>query len=222
MKGRYPDLNITLLSTLEAILLTTALSTDAFVASFAYGSNEIKIPVRSVIIINIICTTTLTISLFLGNVIRPMLQPHITNIICFLILMALGIVKLFDSSIKAYIRRKKDRITKIKFSLFRLNFVLTVYADPEKADFDASRTLSSYEAITLAIALSLDGIAVGFGAALTSVNHIEIIFFSFLLGIFAVKLGCCIGHKVVQKLSIDLSWLSGVLLMILATLKIIN
>lgn len=39
---------------LEALLLVTALSVDAFVASFAYGANKIRIPLSSVAVINLI------------------------------------------------------------------------------------------------------------------------------------------------------------------------
>jgi len=37
---------------LETILLVLALSLDAFVASMAYGTNGIKIPFKSIIIID--------------------------------------------------------------------------------------------------------------------------------------------------------------------------
>ena len=41
---------------LEALLLVVALSMDAFVASFAYGAQRIKIPFSSAAIISVICT----------------------------------------------------------------------------------------------------------------------------------------------------------------------
>ncbi|WP_027399287.1 sporulation membrane protein YtaF [Anaerovorax odorimutans] len=213
-------MGITIISTIEALLLTAALTTDAFTASFAYGTNKIKIPFLSLMIINIICTSTLMLSLFIGYLIRPFLPSQLTNIICFLILLILGIIKLFDSSIKTYIRRKKGINTKINFSLFQLNFILTIYADPEEADCDFSRSLSPFEAVSLAIALSLDGLAVGFGAALSNINYLEVIVFSLLLGIIAVKLGFFIGNKIAEKLSINLSYLSGIFLILFAFIKL--
>ena len=62
--------------------------------------------------------------------------------------------------------------------IFDLNFVLTVYADAEKADADQSKTLSAGEALTLALALSVDGFAAGFGWGLTHINYIELILLS--------------------------------------------
>ena len=42
---------------LEALLLVVALSLDAFVASFAYGAQRIRIPYSSAAIISVICTS---------------------------------------------------------------------------------------------------------------------------------------------------------------------
>lgn len=88
-----------------------------------------------------------------------------------------GLIKLFDSSIKSFIRKHKGIRKQLRFSMFSLNFILNIYADPEDADTDSSRDLSPREAVSLAIALSLDGLAVGFGAGLANFNIIEVIVF---------------------------------------------
>ena len=209
---------ITLL--IESIILVTALSLDAFVASFAYGTNKIKIPFLSALILTFICSLTLTISLILGNIIRPYLPESLTHIICFIILFILGITKLFDSSIKAYIRKKKTLNKRITFKALNLHFILNIYADPRIADKDDSRTLSLSEAISLALALSIDGLAVGLGAALANVNSIMIVVISILIGMIAVMGGSLLGEKVSNKINLDLSWLSGILLVILGFMKL--
>ena len=45
-----------LFSLLETGWLVTALSVDAFVASFSYGANHIRIPLRSVAFVSGICS----------------------------------------------------------------------------------------------------------------------------------------------------------------------
>lgn len=55
---------------LEALLLVVALSMDAFVASFAYGAQRIKIPFSSAAIISVICTAMLAVSLLAGALLR--------------------------------------------------------------------------------------------------------------------------------------------------------
>ncbi|MFR2843702.1 MAG: manganese efflux pump [Acutalibacteraceae bacterium] len=64
--------------------------------------------------------------------------------------------------------------------------------------------LSPAEAASLAVALSLDGLAVGFGAALMQVNVLIVMLFSLAVGMLAVRLGGKIGNRAAQKLSFDL------------------
>lgn len=205
---------------LEALLLVVALSLDAFVASFAYGAQRIRIPYSSAAIISVICTAMLAVSLLAGSLLRPFLPQSLTKGLCFAILFLLGLVKLCDSTIKTLIRKHKRMHRQVSFSLFSLKFILDVYADPEKADRDGSRELSPAEAASLAVALSLDGLAVGFGAALMQVNFLMVMLFSLAAGMLAVRLGGKIGNRAAQKLPFDLSWLSGALLIVLAILKL--
>lgn len=207
-------------SIMETLLLVTAISLDSFVASFAYGTNKIKIPFLSVIIISTISSLILIISLFLGSIISPIIPPLVTSIICFTILFTLGIVKLFDSSIKALIRKYNKLTKEIKFSLFSLHFILNIYADPQNADSDLSSELSPLEALSLSLALSIDSLAVGFGAGMATFNLLEIIIFSFLFAMLSVILGSYIGYKLAERTDLNLSWLSGILLIILAIMKL--
>lgn len=95
-----------------------------------------------------------------------------------------------------------------------------MYADPKIADVNESNSLSPMEALSLAIALSFDGFAVGLGAALVDINVWFVIILSFFLGILAIILGCLFGNLISKKISMNISWLSGILLLIIAFLKI--
>ena len=205
---------------LEPLVLVTALSVDAFVASFAYGTNQIKIPFRSVAVISGICSAILGVSLFLGSLVRPFMPEHLAGVLCFSILFLLGIAKLCDSAIKSLIRRSQGIHKKISFSAMHLRFILDVYANPENAECDCSKSLSAVEAAPLAIALSLDGLAVGFGAALSEAAPLRAVLFSLVANVIAVCAGSLTGNKVAEKIPLDLSWVSGLLLIVLAFLKL--
>lgn len=207
---------ITVYPLLESLLIVTALSIDAFVSSFAYGTNKIKIPIKSILIINIICSLILAFSLFFGVLLRPLISQSLAQFVSFSILFILGITRLFDSTIKTLIRKYNNIEKKVEFSILDLKFILNVYANPEKADIDSSRIVSSKEAIFLAIALSLDSFAVGFGAGLSDVNHFQIIGFSLITDMFAIIFGCYFGNIIAKKFSLNLSWLSGLILIFLA------
>jgi Predicted membrane protein len=193
---------------------------DAFVSSFAYGTNKIKIPFKSVAVIAIVCSSFLAASIFLASFLNSFISEEITRILAFSILFLLGLAKFFDSTIKLYIKRHNQLNKELKFSVFNLQFMLNVYANPEQADINASKTLSPKEAVYLAIALSVDGLAVGFGAGLVAVNHLLVILFAFVADTIALTLGCRVGNKVVEKTVLNLSWLSGIVLIGLAFLKL--
>jgi len=204
----------------EACIIASSLSMDAFAASFAYGSNKIKIPFKSVQIINFICSFILGVSLVTGTLMRGCLPDIVTKIICFGILFVIGVIKLLDSVTKSIIRKYNNLNKELEFSMFNFKFILQLYADPEKADVDSSKVISPMEAASLAIALSFDGIAVGFGAAMGNANSLSVFLASLISGPIMILLGCHTGQKAAQKLSLNLSWLSGLILIILAFLKL--
>lgn len=210
----------TLLIIVQAWVLVMALSVDAFVCSFSYGATKIKIPIKSIVIINIICSSLLAVGLLFGNLIGNYIPGNLTMWISFTILLLLGLSKIFDSTIKRIIRKYNGINKDFKFSLFNLGFVLQVYADPEEADIDNSKELSPKEAAPLAIALGIDGLSVGFGVGLAATNAILITGLSFISGVLFVMLGSYLGRKVAQKTDLDLSWLSGAFLIVIAILEL--
>ena len=207
-------------SIFEALLLTLALSTDAFAASLGYGADHIRIPPVSVGLISGICSLMLGVSLLVGTVIRPYLPDWMAKWLCFSILFLLGVIKLFDITIKSYLKKRKQLRKHFSFSALHMNFIVSVYANPQEADRDASRTLAPIEAIPLAFAMSLDGLAVGFGAAFDGMHIWMVISASLLFGVLAILSGSALGNRLAQKTSFDLSWLSGVILIFLSVSKL--
>ena len=205
----------------EALVLAASLSLDALAASFAYGSAKIKIPFLSVLIISGVCSGIVGISLLVGTAVRPCLPAHLAAVICFAVLFVLGILKLLDSATKAIIRRHSDISRELRFKLFNFRFILRLYANPTEADVDSSRSISPGEAASLAFALSLDGLAVGFGAAVGAVSGWVVFTGSLVTNIAAVLLGCWTGNRVAWKSASNLAWVSGVVLVALGVSKLI-
>lgn len=206
-------------ATLPALLLSLASSVDAFAASFSYGTARIEIPRASLLAVSAICASTLAFSHLLGGLLAPFLPAELTRSLGVLILAALGLCKLFDSSLKRWIRRRSGRSREFRFSALRLHFILQVYADPQEADADDSRVLSPREAAALAAALSLDGLAAGFGAGLAGGGAVVILVLAFAATAGAVFLGCRLGRRVACRTERDLSWVGGALLLVLAAVR---
>lgn len=206
---------------LEALGLVIALAIDEMICSFSYGANKIKIPMRSMLTINAIDTALLGIGLLFGTLVGQLIPLALTATLSFFILFFLGLSKVFDSAIKKIIRKKNGINKNFNFSLFNLGFILTVYANPEKADADESKVLSPKEAVPLALALGLDGLSVGFGVGIAAIHFGAIMLMSFLVGMFMLILGSWLGNKIAKSLSLDFGWLSGLLLILIAISGII-
>lgn len=206
---------------METLLLVFTLSLDAFVASIAYGANKIKIPFLSLIIINIMCSVFLALSIFLGCQIKKIIPENIAIVFSFSILFLLGVYYLFESIVKSYLEKNLESKEKVKIKLFDIYFVIDVYIDETKADFNHSKILESKEALYLATALSLDSLAVGFGSSLVSINYLHVIVLSFAMGMVSIWSGSFLGKKIIEITKVNLSWLSGIMLIILAILKLI-
>ncbi|GAA0106606.1 sporulation membrane protein YtaF [Paraclostridium sordellii] len=205
----------------ESLILVLALCIDTFVAGIAYGTDRIKIPLSSNIVITTVCSLFLALSLSLGSLLKEFMSPSFASILSFALLFSLGILRLFESFFKSYIQNFSSTGAPLTFKLFDFKFVLEIYANETKADYDKSKTLTIKESVYLAVALSIDSIAVGFGSSLVSFDFVQILLLSFTIGILALFLGVNIGKKFIEKVNINLSWLSGAMLVCLAIIRLI-
>ena len=206
---------------LQAAAIAFSVSIDAFAASFAYGSQKIKVPIISAMIINLLCTFIIALSFLLGSVLVGIIPYWFTTGLAFTILLTIGLIKLFDSITKSAIKKHTQIDKEIKLSAFNFKLVLRIYADPQVADIDTSKSLSPQEAAVLAVSLSLDGFAVGLGAAMIGVNLFAMTGFTLIFGFAALLLGGWIGNKMASKLHFNLSWLAGIILICLAFMQLV-
>lgn len=203
-----------------AFLLVIAVCIDAFATSVTYGIRKISIPVFSAIVISSIGTTFLGISLYLAGLVQKFIPASLCMTLSVILLIFLGVVSLFQSTIKSYLKKHKGQ-KNMRFSLFDISFVVEIMFDETKADADNSKVLSAKEALLLAVALSVDSLATGFSAGLAAPNFSGIVLLCLVIGFISVRIGCVIGKKISEKSNLNLSWTSGVVLILLALTKII-
>ena len=205
---------------LQTFLLVFALGVDALICSFSYGVNRIRIPLKSLMVINLITLLLLTLGVVLASVIGEFLPPAFVYTLSFLILFILGLSKIFEGTIKGIIKRHEGRHN-FSFSMFNLGFVLQVYAQYELADSDDSKVLSIKEAIPLAFALGFDGLSVGLSIGLMQMNIGLLLGMSFVVGVACVALGGYFGRKLSTQIAFDFSIASGLILISIAIWNLI-
>ena len=178
---------------IEMLILVTAVSVDAFVASMAYGMQKIRIPAASILIIASISSATLALSMLAGHLICQLLPTHFTSYLSFIVLLVLGIIKLLDRSCNS---------------------------QADKANKNNDNLLSPTEALYLGAALSLDSLAAGMGAGVSPAGIFAYIVCSFFISITAIVAGCRLGQILWSRCNKNLCWIGGVLLIFLAFMKL--
>ncbi|MGL4346290.1 MAG: manganese efflux pump [Cellulosilyticaceae bacterium] len=202
------------------ILLVFSLSIDAFVVSLAYGANKTKLSRLSKMIITFISSAVLIGSILIGNVIQAFIPHRVTVGICVFLLSFLGITRILEYIIKTDLTRRPDRTRKLEWSILNVQFNLQTTLPTPDPTAPQESGLSIKEACYLGLALSLDSIAVGIGIGLMSVSIIEILICSILMNLMMLTLGNLLGNHFAKKFSLNLGWLSGIILILLAFTKL--
>ncbi|MGN0612902.1 MAG: hypothetical protein ACI4JB_03300 [Porcipelethomonas sp.] len=202
----------------EDILLVMAMITDTFLVSLSYAGEKIKIPVSSAIIISFISSFVLTMSLCLSGYLGTFFPEEYCRVSGAVILGIIGIVQFCQNGLKSILKKHSGNGS-VSFSYFNIGFVISVYLDETKADTDCSKILSARESVALALALSVDSLCGGAAAGISGGSILRVGVMSFIFGLLSVAIGGKVGRQINNK-KIDLSWLSGVILIFLAVIKL--
>lgn len=194
---------------MEILAFVVALSTDTLTASLSLGARKVRVPWVSVVVLNLLCTFFLVVSVFLGDVLAQSMQVDWLKYVGFGILLWLGIMRLLDKVVKKMIAKIKSE------------GVLSIYADSQKADANHSNSISVTEAVMLALALSLDSICAGFGFSEGGTNLLMLGVLNFVIGFVCTFSGIVIGRKMILLSYIDTNILSGILLIVLAFVRVV-
>ena len=201
------------------LVLVLALCMDTFVASMAYGANKVHITWEKIVVMNAICSGCLGIALVAGSVLDGLVPESMTRTVCFISLFLLGVVKLLDYTIKKYINRHVSLHKGITFSFSGLRIIVNIYGDPMSADWDHSQSLSWKEVLFLSFAMSIDSLIAGALSAFLEIPVGLTMGTALIMGIVMMYAGLFLGRKLASRCKCDLSWISGVLFMILAVTK---
>lgn len=181
-----------MLGLISPVLLAMALSLDGFGAGITYGLRKTKIPFLSVVIISLCSGIVLCISMQAGALLQRIFSPSAASVIGAVILMAMGgwsLIQQFaarsnreagnETLRSTKTETRKEAVTKMvplaKKEIFtleirKLGLVIQILRSPTQADMDDSGSISSWEAMWLGAALSLDAFGAGLGAAMLGLS----------------------------------------------------
>lgn len=198
---------------LVCLFLSLALSADAFATAVAFGADGIRVSFRAALTAAIVCGGLFWLALLTGRAVLPLLPPAAGRYASFFTLLLLRLAKIFSSWRQSL---PQPRQRQLELRLFGLQMILQIYLTPLAADRDGNRRLSVSEAVWLALALSLDSLACGLAAELSSGLHWFAAGCMLACTLLALLLGSRLGLLLKQVCGRRLQWLGGLILVVLA------
>lgn len=231
-----------MLTYLSLVILAFAVSLDGFTVGAMYGLRKIRVPMIAIVIISICSGMIIYSSMKLGQFALQFLPPSYAKVSGALILMGIGAWVLYqvmtekerdtdrqeqehlstaleDKAIVESTLEKQKKVFQIEIK--RLGLVIQILLKPTRADLDRSGNISAFEAFLLGLALSLDSLGAGIGAALIGfsapLTALTIALSSGSFVALGLKLGYRLSHLTWLK---NISFLPGCVLIIMGMIKL--
>ena len=198
------------------ILFLTAVSIDSLTAGLTYGTQRVRIKLPAYLILACVPAAFIAVSNRVGSHIFHFLPKSFLPLLSFFLLTLIGLSKLLESSIRAVARRHPSLTRNWGCKIKQMHIIFTVYLSPEDANRDDLQILSPKEAMVLSLALSLDSVLAGMAFNTGSIPTAALFFAAALFNLLLFCAGYGFGYLIRSALHADLSWLSGLCLLILA------
>ena len=193
-----------------------AVTLDSLTAGLTYGTRKVRIQPLSYLILICIPALFITAANQLGTLLACLLPPQVLPWISFLLLFLLGISKIIESLIRRLAAKHPSLTRNWGCKIKQINIIFTIYLSPEYANGEDLQILSAKEALLLSLALSLDSILVGMAFTTEAVSWVFLFLLAVLFNLLFFLIGYLAGHVLCHLFHVDLSWLSGLLLLLLA------
>ena len=202
---------------LSIIAFATALSMDGFGVGVSYGIRKIRIPVLSLLVISLTSSTAIGITMLSGHIVSQYISVQTAEIIGATILILVGLWILLqtwskrrpagqtegaiitaDSEADSIMESTADNTenrTILNFKIKAFGLVIQILHEPTAADFDNSGNISIKEALLLGLALAMDAIGAGFGAAMTGFTPMLTPLIVGMVKFSMISLGGYIGRR---------------------------
>lgn len=198
------------------MLFLLAVSLDSMTAGFSYGTQKVHIKASSFLLLACIPAVFITAANRLSHLLFLFLPKEILPFLSFFLLFLIGCSKLLESLIRYLAKKYPSLARNWGCRIKQLNIIFTIYLSPADANQEDLQILSAKEALLLSLALSLDSILVGMAFTTGSISWLTFLLLAMLFNLLLFSIGYVLGRLLCRVLHIDLSWLSGLFLLLLA------
>ncbi len=193
-----------ILSFSEFLLLIFALSLDTYTAGITYSIGKVRVSFLSVLLISAISGFMLTLSFTIGQFIVSFIPSAYLKFFSFFLLFLLALYKFYDAL--------SEKLTS--------PVPLTTNSISRKVNTKDLHILSPREAVYLSLLLSIDSLSAGIGSRAPAIPPSLIFLLSASMHFFALRLGLITGRFISHKSSANFSFLSAILLFLLAIFRL--
>lgn len=163
---------------ISLLLLALALSLDSLMVGLLYGLRGIRLPWGAMGIVSLATALLLALSMASGRLLAAVLAPVLANRVGALILALVGLWITYQTIRTERSRRRVSaeappplrRVWRLR--LGSVGVVIEILREPGAADLDRSGHINPVEALFLGVALALDSVAAGLGAAMTGFSPV--------------------------------------------------
>lgn len=198
------------------ILFLAAVSIDSLTAGLTYGAQQVGIKFPAYLILVCVPAAFITAANRAGSHILALLPAPALPVLSFILLSILGLGKLSESLIRLLARKHPSLTRNWGCRIKQIHIIFTVYLSPEDANGEDLQVLTPREALLLSLALSLDSVLAGMAFTAKAVPAAGLFLLSALFNLLLFAAGYRLGSLLSSVFHIDLSWLSGLFLLILA------
>lgn len=157
---------------LSLLLLALALSLDSLSVGLLYGLRSIRISVAPILVVGLISGGLVGTTMWLGGLLGAALSPGPAQRLGGAILVGVGAWIVYQS-LRPHIPPGESGAV-LTIRLRPLGLVIQILREPAAADTDRSGSISAAEAGFLGLALALDSVGAGFGAALAGFDPLKL------------------------------------------------
>lgn len=198
------------------LLFLTAVSLDSLTAGFSYGTKKVRIELLSLVLLSCVPSVFITAANSAASLIGLLFPTGILPLLSFVILFLIGSAKLLESLLRHLAKKRPGLIGNRGYQIKQMHIIFTVYLSPEEANQTDLQVLSAKEAWLLSLALSLDSVLAGMAFTTSAIPPLTLLLTAIFFHLLLFLAGYALGRLLSHILRIDLSWLSGLCLLLLA------
>ena len=212
---------------ISLLLLALVLSLDSLMVGLLYGLRGIRLPWGAMAIVSLATACLLTVSMASGRLLAATLSPVLANRLGALILALVGLWITYQTIRTELSQRRSgpsepQPLHKVwRLRLGSVGVVIEILREPGAADLDRSGHINPVEALFLGVALALDSVAAGLGAAMTGFSPVGLPLMAGLTSFGLLAVGSRLSRYLPFRLEGPWAAVHGVLLTLLGLYRMI-